>query len=107
MDGFGVDLEKFCTPATNGRGVGLFLGRVSDCPDSYTNNGLFCGRGTDDIYSPSIVPDCPAGYTNNGLSCGRGTDDLYRPSIVADCPSGYTNIGFWFSMGADSYYAPS
>lgn len=103
----GLDLDKFCTPANYGRGVGLIPGRVSDCPDTYTNNGLSCGRGTDDMYSPSILPDCPSGYTNNGATCGRGSDDIYSPSIVADCPTGYTNIGLFCSIGPDSYSAPS
>lgn len=90
----------FCWKDSYGRGVGEFQGRVADCPPSYTNNGLTCGRGTDDILKPSILPDCPAGYTNNGLvGCGRGTHDIHYPSKLADCPSGYTNMGTYCGKG--------
>ena len=62
----GMVKNPFCWKDTFGRGVGKIPGRVSDCPAGYTNNGLTCGRGTDDIGAPSHVADCPSGYTNMG-----------------------------------------
>ena len=58
--------NPFCWKDTYGRGVGTIPGRVADCPASYTNNGLTCGRGSDDIWAGSKVADCPSGYTNMG-----------------------------------------
>ena len=58
--------NPFCWKTTYGRGVGTLPGRVADCPAGYTNNGLTCGRGTDDIFAPSKVASCPNGYTNMG-----------------------------------------
>ncbi|GFH55030.1 hypothetical protein CTEN210_11506 [Chaetoceros tenuissimus] len=89
----GMVKNPFCWKDSYGRGVGTLPGRVSDCPSGYTNNGLTCGRGSDDIWAPSKVADCPSGYTNMGYTCFRGTDDISAPSRVADCPSGYTNMG--------------
>jgi hypothetical protein len=63
---------------------------VADCPDGYTNNGLFCGRGADSYAAYDKwedrywTGDCPPGYTNNGTSCtfdifgrGGGRDDVF------------------------------
>ena len=58
--------NPFCYKDTYGRSVGTIPGRVADCPYSYTNNGLTCGRNSDDILAPSLVADCPVGYTNMG-----------------------------------------
>ena len=94
------NLLPFCWRQSYGRGVGKIPGRWADCPATYTNNGANCGRGTDDISAPSLLPDCPAGYTNNGLvGCGRGTDDIYSPSRLGVCPAGYTNMGLYCGKG--------
>lgn len=58
--------NPFCWKDSYGRGVGTLPGRVADCPSGYTNHGLTCARGTDDILAPSKVADCPSGYTNMG-----------------------------------------
>lgn len=85
--------NPFCWKDSYGRGVGTLPGRVADCPSGYTNHGLTCARGTDDIWAPSKVADCPSGYTNMGLTCFRPHDSIHTPSRVADCPRGYTNMG--------------
>ena len=85
--------NPFCWKDSYGRGVGTLPGRVADCPSGYTNHGLTCARGTDDIWAPSKVADCPSGYTNMGLTCFRPHDSIHAPSRVADCPRGYTNMG--------------
>ncbi len=89
--------------------------RPADCPDSYTNNGLTCGRGGDEAFKDSGRPaDCPEGYTNNGLTCGRSaqskTSDfglgIYE---TADCPDDYTNTGttcyYWGSSFERDYFS--
>jgi hypothetical protein len=52
----------------------IVTSRVADCPPSYTNNGLSCGRGADSKTSDFGLgkfesADCPAGYYNDGSSC--------------------------------------
>ena len=88
--------------------TGLGASRVADCPAGYTNNGLTCGRGTDNMSAPSRVADCPSGWTNMGLYCGRGLSTRGPSSMSCpsgyfinrslgrcykECPSGYTNTG--------------
>ncbi len=89
----GMVKNPFCWKDSYGRGVGTIPGRVADCPSGYTNHGLTCFRGSDDILAPSLVADCPSGYTNMGLTCFRGVHSIHTPSRVADCPHGYTNTG--------------
>lgn len=77
-------------------------GRTADCPPTYTNNGLTCGRSADTKKaSTGRVADCPPGYTNNGATCGRNAHTAFTDSgRVADCPPGYTNTGASCFRGA-------
>jgi hypothetical protein len=95
--------QKFEMEAATNMGLTCNIdSRAADCPESYTNNGLTCGRSASN-YVPdggnSILADCPDGYTNNGATCGRGADsynaydnwdDRYW---TGDCPPGYYNNG--------------
>jgi len=97
----------FCWKDSYGRGVGRIPGRVSDCPPTYTNNGLTCGRGADSIWAPSKTADCPSGYTNMGVSCFQpastyGKSCSYAPFHFSkrscDKP-GYTDMGCYCGKG--------
>lgn len=69
---------------------------VADCPDTYTNNGLNCGRSASNYEiedGSGVLFTCPPGYTNTGSYCGKGPDDIYHPHKVASCPNGYYNNG--------------
>jgi hypothetical protein len=81
-------------------------GRVADCPPSYTNNGLTCGRGADSFSAPSRVADCPAGYTNTGVSCFLPVDTYTKGCTTIfkkyGCRPGYTDNGCFCGRGADT-----
>lgn len=86
-----LKIQGSCWKDSYGRGLGAGRSRVADCPATYTNTGLTCGRGSDDYWAGSKTPSCPSGYTNVGLFCGFGgywgVDTLGPSSFI--CPNGY------------------
>lgn len=100
----------FCWKQSDPRGVGKVPGRVADCPDGFTNNGLTCGRGADTNGAPSKLAKCPDGFTNTGLTCYQGPDS-YGNKCRGNCRPGYKNTGctclrLAISRGADSMECP-
>ena len=99
----------FCWRQSYGRGVGTIPGRVADCPPTYTNNGLTCGRSADTILAGgSVVANCPSGYTNMGLTCYRPPSTYGKSCTIPlfgpkhGCREGYTDNGCFCGRGADS-----
>jgi hypothetical protein len=66
------------------------------CPEKYAYDGTLkkCTKESASYTEWSKLANCPSGYTMNGATCGRGSDDIYTPSILKDCPDGYKNSGF-------------
>ena len=94
----------FCWRQTKVRGAGELQGRVSDCPDGYTNTGLTCGRGADTIAAPSLLASCPEHYVNMGLTCFQPLS-TYTKKWGDKCREGFTNFGFTCTGGGDSLTA--
>ena len=79
------DSQQFNMEGTRNMGLTCNLeSSVANCPDSYTNMGLFCSRGADSYKAYDKwedrywTGDCPPGYFNDGTGCmfepfGRGT----------------------------------
>lgn len=59
--------------------------RPADCPATYTNNGLTCGRSADTKSSSAgrgayVPASCPTGYKNMGATCFRDYKSFTRDS---------------------------
>jgi len=103
----------FCWKDTYTRGPGRLPGRVADCPSGYTNNGLTCGRGSDEIYSPSKTATCPSGYVNHSVfGCHRPYSTANKLDTCGifnipcgGCPRGYYDAGLFCARDAHNTHA--